>query len=100
MTIVPHPAAVRDEVARLSEMIGLARQLVAVGTPFDLTPVGEAIAVLCDAVTALPHEQGKSLRADLEALSERLGRLGEDLQAHLAANDQKSVSPPFPTSSA
>lgn len=96
MSIVPHPASVRDEVVRLSEMIGIARQYVAAGGAVDLEPVGEGISILCQAVAALPPEQGKTLRADLEALSDRLGRLGDDIQARIAANDQKLD--PTPTS--
>ena len=94
MTASAHPAQLRDEVARLSEMIGFARQLIATGEAFNLQPVGEGIAHLCEAVAALPQEQSKTLRADLEALSERLGRLGDDIQARIAANDQKTEPTP------
>ena len=94
--MVPHPARLRDEVARLSEMIGLARQLVAIGGPLDLQPMGEEISLLCQTVATLPPEQGKSLRADLEALSDRLGRLGADILACIAANDPQKDSAPSP----
>ena len=93
MSALTHPAGLRDEVARLSAMIGLARQMVAMGGAVDLDPVGQGIAQLCQSVAALPLEQGRALRADLEALAERLGRLGDDIQARIAANDPKLNNP-------
>ncbi len=85
--VVTNPAFLRDEIARLSEMIGLARQLIAMGSAVDLQPVGEGVAQLCGVVAALPGDQSLALRNDLEALNARLDRLGSDLQARIAAND-------------
>ena len=81
------PAYLRDEIARLSLMIGTARHLVAKGSAVDLSPVGEGISALCGAVSTLPDEQGVALREDLLSLSDRLGKLATDIQARLAAND-------------
>lgn len=95
MSLVPHPMTLKDEVARLSGMIGLARQRVAIGAAVDLEPVGEGIVRLCAMVSSLPLEQGRSLRGDLEALSDRLSKLGGDIEARLAANDQ-TINAPAP----
>jgi hypothetical protein len=95
MNMLAHPAGLRDEVARLSAMIGLARQIVAMGGAVDLEPVGEGIARLCQSVATLPLEQGKTLRGDLEALSERLTRLGAEMQARFIA-DQPKTDPANP----
>lgn len=81
------PAQLRDEIARLSLMIGTARHLVAKGSAVDLAPVGEGISALCGAVAALPDQQGLALRDELVSLSDRLGKLAGDIQARLAAND-------------
>lgn len=81
-------AFLRDEIARLSEMIGTARQIIAKGDAIDLQPVGEGIAALCRIVVKLPEDESIVLRDDLEALNIRLDRLGDDLQARIAANDQ------------
>jgi hypothetical protein len=91
---VSNPAQLRDEIARLSLMIGTARHMVAKGSAVDLSPVGEGISALCGAVSALPDEQGVALREDLLSLSDRLGRLATDIQARLAANDGAPDSAP------
>jgi hypothetical protein len=88
--MVPNPAILRDEIARLSEMIGLARQLIAMGGSVDLQPVGDGIAALCSVVATLPQDQSVALRGDLEALNNRLDKLGNDIQARLAANDAQA----------
>lgn len=84
------PAQLRDEIARLSLMIGSARHMVAKGSAVDLSPVGEGINALCGAVASLPEEQGAALRDELVSLSDRLGKLATDIQARLAANDTAS----------
>jgi hypothetical protein len=96
-TVVTNPAFLRDEIARLSEMIGLARQLIAMGSSVDLQPVGEGIAALCKVVASLPQDQSVALRDDLEALNHRLDGLGNDLQSRLAANDALPAKPPGST---
>ncbi|HEY1721413.1 MAG TPA: hypothetical protein VGG27_09240 [Magnetospirillaceae bacterium] len=87
-------AFLRDEIARLSEMIGTARQMIAIGDPVDLEPVGEGVAALCSVVAKLPQDQSVALREDLEALNIRLDRLGNDIQARIAANDQPNFEMP------
>jgi hypothetical protein len=84
------PGMLRDEIARLSEMIGLARQMIAIGGSVDLQPVGDGIAALCRVVATLPLDRGADLRADLEALAGRLDSLGGDIQARMIANDPQA----------
>jgi len=81
----------RDEIARLSEMIGTARQKVAMGAAVDLGPVGDGVRALCGMVAALPPELGRTVREDLVQLSARLGRLGADIEARRADNGAVSA---------
>jgi hypothetical protein len=77
-------ASIRDEIARIAEMIGAARQFVSMGANVDLAPLGEGIVRLCGVVGALPREDGVELRNELETLMTRLGGLGSDIDACLA----------------
>jgi hypothetical protein len=86
-------AFLRDEVVRIAAMIAIARRMVEAGAPVDLTPVGLGIDNLCKSVMRLPTTEGIKLRDDLNNLTARLERLGDDIEARHAARLQGEFAP-------
>ena len=78
-------AFLRDEVVRIAAMIAMARRMIEAGASVDLTPIGLGIDTLCKAVTRLPATEGIKLKDDLDGLTARLERLGDNIEARYQA---------------
>lgn len=68
----PPPAPSRQDVLAgirgIADQIALARRHLGEGHLVDLSPLEHATRAVCEAVRALPPEEGRSLRPDLEAM--------------------------------
>jgi len=73
-----------EDLARLASLVFTARRLLAGGTLVDLSAIEHRVRQVCDAVDALPQEEGLPLVGELQSLIGKLDRLGEDLQDRLA----------------
>ncbi len=74
----------REELAKVSSLVLTARRLVAGGKLVDLAALGDRVRSICEAVAAMPREDGCSLVEDMQALVARLDRLASDLEEHLS----------------
>lgn len=74
-------ADILGEIAQVSSMVSVARQLLMSGRTVDLAALEGRMRGLCTAVDGLPVEEGRDLVPSLEALMASLERLDADLQA-------------------
>ncbi|MFD2234279.1 hypothetical protein [Phaeospirillum tilakii] len=84
MSAPPPPSReewLRAELVKASSLVGTARRLLATGTMVDLTALEGRIRLICDGVTRLEPDSGRTLRADMEALLADLDRLAAALEA-------------------
>jgi hypothetical protein len=74
----------REELAKISSLALTARRLIASGKLVDLSALEDRVRDACEAIQAMPREEGKDLVADMQALIGRLDQLTRDLQGRLA----------------
>lgn len=75
----------REELAKVSSVAMTARRLLAGGKLVDLTALGERVRVVCEAVQAMPREDGQSLVEDMRSLINKLDQLTRELEGRLSA---------------
>lgn len=76
---------IREELVKVSSLAMTARRLLAGGKLVDLSALEERVRALCDAVQAMPREDGQSLVADMQALIGKLDQLTRELEGRLIA---------------
>ncbi len=75
----------------MSSLALTARRLIAGGKLVDLVALEERVRAVCEAVQAMPRENGQSLIEDMQALINRLDQLSRELESRLAANGGPSA---------
>jgi hypothetical protein len=76
---VPDVPGVRAEIRRIAGLINEARAVIGHGTLVPLSGLEVLIRSVCAMATALPKEQGRQVRSDLEALVYDLDALETDM---------------------
>jgi len=80
MTAVPPTVeAIAAELRAIAALLGEARRLLGEDHMVPLTDLEQRTRAACEAASALPREQGRSLRADLEAVLYDLDSLATEL---------------------
>jgi hypothetical protein len=75
----------REELAKVSSLAMTARRLLAGGKLVDLSALEERVRAVCDAVQAMPREDGQGLLEDMQALINKLDQLTRELEGRLIA---------------
>jgi hypothetical protein len=71
-----------------------ARRLLAGGKLVDLAALEERVRVVCDAISAMPREDGQQLVGDMEALIGKLDQLTRELEGRLSDCGATTGAPP------
>jgi hypothetical protein len=71
-------------LAKVSSVALTARRLLAGGKLVDLTALEERVRAVCQAVEAMPKEEGQTLVEDMQALVGKLDQLSRELELRLA----------------
>ncbi len=74
------PSRLRQEIAEVFGEIVAAQRMVRAGRTIELEDLDKRIAVLCEAVTQLPAEEGRDLMPLLEDLHASLDQLASALR--------------------
>ncbi|PCI42486.1 MAG: hypothetical protein COB46_00435 [Rhodospirillaceae bacterium] len=73
---------IRDELEKIVGLINASRHLMDEGRSVDLSAVEDRVRIITEAVAAAPPEVASSFKDYLEALSDTLDRLQDDLEHH------------------
>jgi hypothetical protein len=85
---------IREEIAKVSSLAMTARRLLAGGKLVDLSALEERVRGVCDAVQAMPREDGQGLLDDMQSLINKLDQLTRELETRLIAfGDSSSEAP-------
>jgi hypothetical protein len=76
------PTSIREEMDKVSSLIGTAARLLDQGAMVDLAALEPKVRQICEAVACLDQDEGRPLRPGLEALIADLDRLAELIERH------------------
>ena len=75
-------AAIRNAITAIDRDLAAALRCQEQALPFDLGMISLRLNQACDAVTALPIIEGRTLRNELQGLLERLDGLEQAMRAN------------------
>ncbi len=84
MSHLQGPDGISLELEKIASVVATARRLINDKRAVDLSALQTKAAVVCQAVIALPREQGRTFLPALEQLMESLDALEADLRHHFA----------------